>query len=324
MEGLLMYKVFVDGQEGTTGLQINELLANHPDVEILKIDPDKRKDNQERQRLLNAADIAFLCLPDAASREAAELTINPKTRLIDTSTAFRTDPNWVYGLPEMNKQQRLLIKNAKRVSNPGCYPTGFVLLVRPLIEKNIISPDYPMTCHAISGYSGGGKKLISVYEAPDAKHKNLMARPYAFGLKHKHVSEMKVHGKLENPPVFSPSVGNYYKGMLVMVPLMTRICKQSGVTPDLLVNLYNEYYSGEKFVKIMPVNDELSLDAGFLDPQAVNGTNINQIFVFGHTEQVMLVSRLDNLGKGASGAAIQNMNIMLGLDEGMGLVESVL
>ena len=314
-----MFKVFVDGQEGTTGLQINERLENRSDIEILKIDPDRRKDNQERQRLLNAADVAFLCLPDAASREAAELTINPKTRLIDASTAFRTDTNWVYGLPELNKQQRSLIKNAKRVSNPGCYPTGFVLLVRPLIEKNVISPDYPVTCHAISGYSGGGKKLIGVYEAPDAKHNNLTARPYAFGLKHKHVPEMKIQGKLENSPVFSPSVGNYYKGMLVMVPLITRICKQKGITPDLLAKLYNEYYAGERFVKIMPVNDESSLDDGFLNPQAVNGTNLNQIFIFGHTEQVMLVSRLDNLGKGASGAAIQNMNIMLGLDEGTGL-----
>jgi len=314
-----MYKVYVDGQEGTTGLQINERLSKHSNIDILKIDPDKRKDPAERQRILNEADVAFLCLPDAASKEAAEMTTNSNTRLIDASTAFRTDPNWVYGLPEMNKHQRSLIKNAKRVSNPGCYPTGFVLLVRPLIENGIIGSDYPATCHAISGYSGGGKKLIAIHEAADVNHNSLIARPYGFALRHKHAPEMKMHGMLDNTPLFSPSVGHYYKGMLVMVPLLTRLCKLAGITPELLADMYNKYYAGELFVKVMPVNDDSALDGGFLDPQGVNDTNRNEIFVFGHADQIMLVSRLDNLGKGASGAAVQNMNIMLGFDECMGL-----
>jgi N-acetyl-gamma-glutamyl-phosphate reductase len=314
-----MFKVYVDGQEGTTGLQINERLEKHSNIEILKIDPEKRKDPSERQRILNEADVAFLCLPDAASKEAAEMTTNPKTRLIDASTAFRTDPDWVYGLPEMCKGQREKIRNAKRVSNPGCYPTGFVLLVRPLVENGIIGKDYPLTCHAVSGYSGGGKKLIATYEAPGAPHNHLMSRPYAFGLKHKHAPEMKIHGLLDKSPIFSPSVGNYYKGMLVMVPLLPYLCKVKNVTPEYLGELYNNYYAGERFVKVMQVNDETLLDGGFLDPQGVNGTNLNQVFVYGHEDQIMLVSRLDNLGKGASGAAVQNMNLMLGFDEGLGL-----
>ena len=314
-----MFKVYVDGQEGTTGLQINERLTKHSNVEILKIDPEKRKDPAERQKNLNLADVAFLCLPDDASKEAARMTTNPNTRLIDASTAFRTDPNWVYGLPEMDNQQRSLIKNAKRLSNPGCYPTGFVLLIRPLIEKGIIDSDYPVTCHAISGYSGGGKKLIASYEAQGVSQSHLMARPYAFGLKHKHAPEMKIHGKLDSAPLFAPSVGNYYNGMLVMVPLLPRLCKPKNVTPERVVELYNEHYCGERFVKVMSPNDESKLDGGFLDPQGVNGTNLNEIFVFGHDEQIMLVSRLDNLGKGASGAAVQNMNIMLGFDESTGL-----
>jgi len=315
-----MFKVYVDGQEGTTGLQINERLAQHSNIEILLIDPEKRKDPAERKRILNESDVAFLCLPDAASREAALLTTNPNTRLIDASTAFRTDPDWVYGLPEMISEQRNLIKNAKRVSNPGCYPTGFVLLVRPLIEKGIIGTNYPATCHAISGYSGGGKKLIAAYENTEAQHNHLMARPYGFGLRHKHAPEMKIHGKLDNPPIFSPVVGNYYKGMLVMVPLLPHLCKSKQVTPEFLTDLFNEYYAGERFVKVMAANNEAALDGGFLDPQGVNGTNRNEIFVFGHNDQIVLVSRLDNLGKGASGAAVQNMNIMLGFDEGLGLV----
>lgn len=314
-----MFKVYVDGQEGTTGLEIHERLSNHPGVELIRIDPDKRKDPTERQKILNQADVAFLCLPDVASKEAAEMTTNPNTRLIDASTAFRTDPNWVYGLPEMNRQQRLLIKNAKRVSNPGCYPTGFVLLVRPLIEKGIIGSDYPVTCSAISGYSGGGKKLIAAYEAPDAPKDHLMARPYAFGLKHKHAPEMKIHSKLDTTPIFMPSVGNYYKGMLVMVPLFSRLCKSKNVTPEFLSDFYNEYYTGERFIRVMPVNNDSALDSGFLDPQGVNDTNVNEVFVFGHADQMILVSRLDNLGKGASGAAVQNMNVMLGFDEGTGL-----
>lgn len=314
-----MYKVFVDGQEGTTGLQIHERLSRHSNIELIQIDPDKRKDPLERQKLLNEADVAFLCLPDVASKEAVAMVNNSTTRLIDASTAHRTNPDWVYGIPELTKQQRHLIKSANRVSVPGCYATGFTLLLRPLVENGILGSDYPVTCHAISGYSGGGKKLIGVHEASDAAIDYLNAPlPYALSLNHKHLPEMQMYSGLKNPPLFAPIVGHYYKGMAVCVPLLPALCKKM-ITPHGLFEMYSQHYDNERFVKVKPFDAESNLEAGFFNPQNANDTNVNEIFIFGHDSQIMLISRLDNLGKGASGAAVQNMNIVLGFDEGMGL-----
>lgn len=314
-----MYKIYVDGQEGTTGLKINERLANFKDIELLKIDPDKRKDPEERKKLLNEADVAFLCLPDVASKEAASMIVNPSTRLIDASTAHRTHPDWAYGIPELNKKQRGLIKNSKRVAVPGCHASGFVLLAGPLVSNGIIGPDYPVVCNSLTGYSGGGKKLIGTYEAPDAPLHALNApRPYALALKHKHLPEMQKYSGLNNPPLFTPIVGNYYKGMAVCVPLVTSLFRKK-MTPESLQQFFADYYAGERFVKVKPFAPDANVEDGFFNPQGANDTNLNEIFVFGHDEQILLISRLDNLGKGASGAAVQCMNIMLGFDEGTGL-----
>jgi N-acetyl-gamma-glutamyl-phosphate reductase len=315
-----MYKVYVDGQEGTTGLVINERLTIFSDIEIIKIDSDKRKDPEERRRMLNAADVAFLCLPDTASMEAASMVTNPKTCLIDASTAYRTHPDWAYGIPELDKNQRDIIRKSKRIANPGCHATGFALLVYPLISQGILSADYPVTCQSITGYSGAGKKMISLFEAPDADLKYLNApRPYALGLKHKHLPEMQKYSGLANPPLFMPVIGNFYKGMAVSVPLFPRLFKTK-MTPQRMQQFFADYYAGEQFIKVLPFAPDANVVDGFLNPQAANDTNNNEIIVFGHDDQIVLVSRLDNLGKGASGAAIQNMNIVLGFDECTGLV----
>lgn len=315
----MKYKVFVDGEAGTTGLEIGGRLARRDDIELLKIDPALRKDVGERSRLLNEADIAFLCLPDAASKEAVSLVTNEKTRIIDASTAFRTDDNWVYGFPEMSRGQRDKIKTSKRVANPGCHATGVIAAVHPLIAGGILPTDYPLSCTSVSGYSGGGKKLISSYEET-RRDDPMMRSPryYAFALKHKHLPEiMKVNG-LTNPPLFTPLVGNFYRGMLVSVPLQKRFLSKN-IDAKGVYEYYKEYYKDEKFIKVMPFDGENSLDEGFLGADGCNGTNRLEIFVFGHDEQILVMSRLDNLGKGASGAAVQNMNLMLGLDEGKGL-----
>lgn len=314
-----MYKVYVDGQEGTTGLQIHERLLKHSNIELIKIDSQKRKDPLERQKMLNSADIAFLCLPDVAAKEAVAMVTNQKTRLIDASTAHRTNPNWVYGIPELNKLQRSLIKNSLRVANPGCHATGFVLLIRPLIENGIIGKDYPITCHSITGYSGGGKKVIDNYENPETDTNYLNGpRPYALSLQHKHLPEMQMYSGLGKPPLFDPIIGNFYKGMAVCVPLMPELFKKKLSTTDLYEE-FSAFYVHEKFVKIKDPGAVENLDNGYFNPQGANDTNLNEIFIFGHENQIMLISRLDNLGKGASGAAVQNMNIMLGFDEGTGL-----
>lgn len=314
-----MYKVYVDGQEGTTGLKIHERLLKHSNIELIKIDPLKRKDPLERQKMLNSADIAFLCLPDAAAKEAAAMVTNQKTRLIDASTAHRTNPNWIYGIPELNKQQRALIKNAHRVANPGCHATGFVLLIRPLIENFIIGKDYPITCHSITGYSGGGKKVIDSYENPEAEISYLNGpRPYALSLQHKHLPEMQMYSGLGKPPLFDPIIGNFYKGMAVCVPLVPELFKKK-LSPEGLYEVFSAFYENEKFIKVKEPGAVENLDNGYFNPQGANDTNLNEIFIFGHENQLMLISRLDNLGKGASGAAVQNMNIMLGFDEGTGL-----
>ncbi len=314
----MKYKVFVDGQEGTTGLKINERLMNRDDLEILKIDSDKRKDIETRRAFLNAADIVFLCLPDAASREAVSLVDNSKTKIIDASTAFRTHEDWVYGLPELSREYRGKIKASRRVANPGCYATGFNAAVYPLFKKGVIAENYPLTCHAVSGYSGGGKKLIEQFQNIDKNPKLLSPLFYALSLNHKHLPEMQKVNNLTYPPIFTPIVANYYQGMTVAVPITSRLMNKK-LSAAEVQELLAEHYASEKFVRVMPFEKEYTYDSGLFNATECNDTNRLDIFVFGTDEQVLLLSRLDNLGKGASGAAVQNMNIMLGLDEGIGL-----
>ena len=310
-------RVFVDGQEGTTGLRINEYLAQRSDVEVLRAAPELRKDPAERARLLNAADVAFLCLPDAAAREAAALVTNSRTCLIDASTAHRTASNWAFGLPELAPEQRDKIRASKRIANPGCHATGFILLVRPLVDAGLLSRSAALTATSITGYSGGGKKMIAQYEA-GGDPRLLSPRPYGLGLSHKHLPEMTAHSRLETAPIFMPVVGNFFKGLSVAVPLQLAEAKR-GITPEQLHAALAERYAGERFVRVMPLHDSAQLDDGYFDVQACNDTNRVELFVFGNASQALLMARLDNLGKGASGAAVQSMNVHLGIDEGIGL-----
>jgi N-acetyl-gamma-glutamyl-phosphate reductase len=313
----MKYRAFVDGQEGTTGLRIHEYLAQRSDIEVLRIDADKRKDAAERARLLNAADVAFLCLPDVAAREAAALVTNPNTCLIDASTAHRTAPGWAFGLPELAPGQRDLIRAGKRISNPGCHASAFILLLRPLVDAGLVPATLPVSASSITGYSGGGKKMIEQYEAGgDAKLDS--PRPYGLTLAHKHVPEMMAHTGLTTKPVFMPIVGNFYKGLSVSVPLHLSQLGSTCTAQDLQ-GVFEKRYAGERFIRVMPLRDPATLEAGFFDVQACNDTNRGDIFVFASDSQVMLMARLDNLGKGASGAAVQAMNVHLGLDESLGL-----
>ena len=311
------YRVFVDGQEGTTGLRIHEYLAQRDDIEVLRIDPDKRKDSAERARLLNAADVAFLCLPDVAAREAAGLVTSPRTCLIDASTAHRTAPGWVFGLPELVPEQRQRLRETRRIANPGCHASAFILLMRPLVDAGLVPEATALTASSITGYSGGGKRMIEQYEAGGDARLDA-PRPYALTLAHKHVPEMTAHARLTTAPIFMPIVGNFYKGLAVSVPLHLSALK-TGASAEALHDAYRHRYEGERFVKVMPLRDTATLADGFFDVQACNDTNRADIFVFANDTQVILMARLDNLGKGASGAAVQSMNVHLGLDEARGL-----
>lgn len=313
----MKYRAFVDGQEGTTGLRIHEYLAQRSDIEVLRIDADKRKDPAERARLLNAADVAFLCLPDGAAREAASLVENPKTCLIDASTAHRTAAGWAFGLPELAPDQRQKIRASKRIANPGCHASAFILLVRPLVDAGLVPPSTPVNATSITGYSGGGKKMIEQYEGSEDPRLD-SPRPYGLTLAHKHIPEMAAHTGLTTKPLFMPVVGKFYKGLAVSVPLHLSQLKAGASTEQIHAALAARY-AGERFVRVMPLRDPAVLDDGFFDVQACNDTNGVDIFVFGNDTQVLLMCRLDNLGKGASGAAVQSMNVHLGVDEGLGL-----
>ena len=308
--------VFVDGQEGTTGLRIHEYLAQRRDVEVLRIDPERRKDAAERARLLNAADIAFLCLPDAASREAAAMVTNPKTCLIDASTAHRTLPGWAYGLPELAPGQREALRKSKRIANPGCHASAFILLLRPLVDAGLVPKAALVAATSITGYSGGGKKMIEQYQASPKEPALTSPRPYGLSLAHKHLPEMAAHTGLATPPNFMPVVADFYKGLAVSVPLSLR---QLGTSAEALHDALSTRYAGERFVHVAPLRDPATLEAGFFDVQACNDTNRVDVFVFANDTQALLLCRLDNLGKGASGAAVQAMNVHLGVDEGLGL-----
>ncbi len=312
-------KVFVDGQEGTTGLQINERLQKRNDLELLIIDPELRKNINERKKYLNEADIAFLCLPDDAARESVSLIENDNTRVIDASTAHRTNCAWAYGLPELSSQHRSSISNSMRVAVPGCYATGFNILTYPLIKEGIVPKSYPITCHAVSGYSGGGKKLISQYESNETLNEYMKSPHfYAMGLKHKHVPEMQKVSGLVQPPLFTPIVSSYYKGMIVAIPLYSSLLPGKNGAASIAA-LLSAYYNNEHFITVYPYGSEGNLVGGFLGATGCNDTNRLEIYVSGNDEHILLTARLDNLGKGASGAAVQCMNIMLGLDETIGL-----
>ena len=309
--------VYVDGQEGTTGLKIHGMLAGRKDLEVLSIAPDKRKDPAERARLLNEADVSFLCLPDEAAREAASLVTNPKARLIDASTAHRTHPQWAYGLPELAPRHRELIAQSRRVSNPGCHATAFILLARPLMDAGLLPPNLTLSATSITGYSGGGKRMIEAYE--EGGNAELGApRPYALGFAHKHLPEMRLHSLLNATPIFMPIVGPFLQGLTVSIPLDLSVLGP-GVSGDSLHKCLAERCGQEPFIRVMPLQDPETLAHGFFDTQRCNGTNRVDLFVFAIEKQAILMACLDNLGKGASGAAVQNMNLMLGCEETAGL-----
>ena len=310
----MAHSVFIDGQAGTTGLEIAARLAGRGDLAVLGIEDERRKDDSRRRELMQQADVVVLCLPDDAARRAVELA--PEARFLDASTAHRVATDWVYGLPELAAEQRQRIRDARRVSNPGCYPTGFILAVRPLIESGLLAPSTPLKLNAISGYSGGGKSLIAKYRACDSEA--MRVRPYGLALQHKHVPEMHRHSLTESPPLFVPSVGHFYQGMLVQVPFCAGELGGAGAAE--VREVLRARYADEPFIHVhgYPV-PEAALDAGFLSATDRNGSNDLDLMVFGDDEQVLLVARYDNLGKGASGAAVQNLNLMLGLPESAGV-----
>lgn len=315
----MKFKVFVDGSEGTTGLQINERLAGRSELELIMIDPDLRKDTAAKAACLNAADVAFLCLPDAAARESVALVTNPDTVLIDASTAHRIDPEWAYGLPELGPEWRERLTTSNRIANIGCHAGAFILAVQPLVKAGIIPASEALSCCSLTGYSGGGKKMIAQYEASDRPASLQSPRPYALGLTHKHLPEMRLHSGLDHPPIFSPVVAPYRQGLSVSVPLALPRLPGAPKLADVHAALVAAY-AGQTFVKVLPLGDDAgNLDGGFLDVQACNGTNRADVLVTGHDEQALVMVRIDNLGKGASGSAIQNMNIRLGLPEAAGL-----
>lgn len=312
----MAHTVFVDGQEGTTGLQINEYLARRSDIEVLRIDPEKRKDFAERKRLIDASDVTFLCLPDEAAREAAALAGNPRTCIIDASTAHRVDPAWTYGLPELSGEQRAKIRASKRIANPGCHATAFILALRPLIACGLLPAGAQVAAHSLTGYSGGGKKLIASYQSAQRVD---APRPYALGLTHKHLPEMRLYSGLSSAPLFQPIVGPFYKGLAVTLYLHPQQFSRKAA-PEELRQILAEHYDGEAFIRVAPVDLEANTEGGFFNVEANNDTNRVDLFVFGNEERMLLVARLDNLGKGASGAAVQSMNVHLGMAEDLGLV----
>ncbi len=302
--------VFIDGEAGTTGLQIRDRLKSRTDIELVSIDPAQRKNVAAKKQLLNEVDVAVLCLPDDAAKEAVALIdAGSKTKVIDASTAFRVDPDWAYGFPELDAHQPQRIAEAKRVANPGCWPQGLIALVRPLITAGLLAKDSAITYHGISGYSGGGRKMIEDYEAKGTSASPYM--PYALALSHKHLPEMMYYSGLAKDVLFEPAVGNFAQGMLTTVPLPMSALR-NGVSAMHVHQAISAYHHGKFFVAVAALDD-----AGNLDPQQLNGSNAMQLRVFANPQrgQIVLMSIYDNLGKGASGAAVQNLNLMIGADE---------
>ena len=307
-----MTTVFIDGSAGTTGLRIRDRLADRKDLRLMILPEDLRKDPSARADALNSADISFLCLPDTASIEAVSFVTDPHGVIIDTSTAHRTAEGWIYGMPELSGQ-REKIALAKRIANPGCHATGFIALIAPLVENGLLSSDVRLSAFSLTGYSGGGKKMIAEYEAPDTDPLYRAPRQYGLGQTHKHLPEMSVVCGLQHAPVFCPIVAPYYAGMEVTVPLTPA---DTSASPEEIRKVYRDYYHSG-LIRFSEAPDE----NGFLSAGAMAGRDSLEVSVFGNGERILLISRFDNLGKGASGAAIQNMNIALGLDEAEGLVK---
>ncbi|MCK9171170.1 MAG: N-acetyl-gamma-glutamyl-phosphate reductase [Treponema sp.] len=314
----MAYKVFIDGKDGTTGLKIYERFAQRGDIELMQIPEDKRKDPVERQKFINESDFTFLCLPDQAAVESAALCTNPHTRILDASTAHRTAPGWDYGFPELAPSFRSNIEKSHRVAVPGCYASGFNSICYPLVSAGIMSTDYPVVCHAVSGYSGAGKKAIVQYEDTNRNNELDSPRLYALTQQHKHLPEMQKISGLSYLPVFDPYVCDYFSGMSVTVPLYSRLLVKKASAHDIW-ELFAAHYDGCRFVKTAGFMGEGTLSEQFIAANTLSGTNNMQIFICGNDDRIMITSRFDNLGKGASGAAVQCMNIMMGLDEGTGL-----
>ncbi len=310
-------KVFIDGSEGTTGLRIHERFENRDDIELLQIPSELRKDPDTIKKFINESDITFLCLPDAAAVEAVSYVENDNVTIIDTSTAHRTEEGWAYGYPELSKEHRNAIRTGKRIAVPGCYASGFITIGYPLVKKGILPSDYPVSIFAVSGYSGGGKKLIAAYEEEGRDKKFDSARMYAWGQTHKHLKEMKLITGLSKEPLFCPMTTNYHSGMIVQVPLFTDMLSIK-MSPEKLRDFFEDYYKDEKFIKVMPFGADVEA-GGALFSDACAGWDGIEIFVTGNEERAVVATRFDNLGKGASGAAIQCMNIVLGCDEATGL-----
>ncbi len=310
-------KVFIDGSEGTTGLRINERFQNRDDIELLHISPELRKNPEERKRMINASDITFLCLPDEAARESVALIENEDVVIIDASTAHRTEKGWAYGFPELSDEHKTAIKRGKRIAVPGCYATGFISLVYPLIAGGILPKDYPVSSFAISGYSGAGKKIIAAYECEDRAKELSSGREYALTQQHKHLKEMKKITGLMRTPLFSPIIDDYYSGMVVSIQLYADMLTEKA-TPEFLLKYYAEYYKNQQFIEVSTVDDEIAA-SGFLAGNGLSGWDGLKIYVTGNEERIVVSAQFDNLGKGASGAAIQCMNIILGCDEAKGL-----
>ena len=306
--------VYIDGKEGTTGLQIYDRLAQRQDIDLLLIDEDKRKDAAERKKCINAADIVFLCLPDAAAREAVALVENDRTRIIDASTAHRTAEGWAYGFAELSPEHRAAVAAGKRVANPGCHATGFISAVYPLVTYGLLPPDYPLTCFSLTGYSGGGKKMIAEYEVADKGAALYAPQLYGLNLEHKHLPEMQKVCSLLRAPVFCPIVDDYYKGMATSVTLHTALLP-GHPTAAQLHDVLEDHYSGAALVSVAP----LGYTEKRIAANTMAGSDRLQLIICGHEDQVLITALFDNLGKGASGAAVQNMNLMLGLEETTGL-----
>ena len=311
-------KVFIDGTEGTTGLKIFERFANRSDLEILEISEEKRKDPVEKAKMINASDYTFLCLPDAAAVESAQLCTNPDTVIIDASTAHRTNPAWAYGFPELDKSFREKIATSKRIANPGCYASGSIAILYPLVQSGILPKDYPVVIHAVSGYSGAGKKAIAQYEAEDRDSGLDTPRLYALTQQHKHLPEIKIISGLDFEPVFNPYVCDYYQGMTVTVGLHARLLSKKVTAKDVW-KMFSKHYEGCRFVKVAGFMGEGTLPEQFIPANTLANTNNMEIFVYGNDDRIMVTTRFDNLGKGASGAAVQCLNVSMGMDEGAGL-----
>ncbi|HAS79137.1 MAG TPA: N-acetyl-gamma-glutamyl-phosphate reductase [Ruminococcus sp.] len=314
-------KIFIDGQEGTTGLKILERFENRNDIEIIRISEELRKDKAERKRLINMSDYTFLCLPDAAAIESVSLAENDHVRIIDASTAHRTNPAWAYGFPELSAAHREKIENSSRVAVPGCYASGFNALVYPLVSSGVMQADFPVCAFATSGYSGAGKKAIAQYEDENRDPQLSSPRFYALSQTHKHLPEMQAVSGLSCKPMFNPMICDYFSGMVVAVPVQTRLLNKKYGIKDIH-KVFAEHYSGQNFIQVAEIGGTDIISDGFLASNTLSGTNKMQIFVCGNDEQVLLCSRLDNLGKGASGAAVQCLNIMMGIDETTGLIQT--